>query len=520
MLIGRTRENEMRTHGLFALTLLALIVSCGASQAQVTVIQNFAGLNTFDDAALNRGGFFIPPDEGSAVGPNHYMQALNLVTAVYNKDGTIASPRQTLGNFFASAGVAGLGNGLSDPRVEYDPSSGRWFVAAITTSSNSNNFVLAVSQTSDPTGAWKATSWKANNLANNFADYPTIGLDKNGFYIASNNFLNGSSFDGVSLTSIPKADLLLGGGPSVANRTLTENIVGGGTAGTTPFTLAPVTTFDTRQNAGTNYGVVIATDGFNAATVLHRYNVSNPQTNSPTLSGDSPISVPSYWTNQLAHQPNGTRTLDGGDFRIGSDNVFEVGGKIWAAQSILTSAATGNGVYNAIRWYEIDEATNTLLQSGTISDPHHDYIYPSIAANNAGNVVIGFTGTGDNTTTDFPGSWYTAGTTSGGVTTFGTPQLLKQGSGNYSISDGTRNRWGDFSAISVDPTNANDFWIAEEVAIPGVQSLPVLWGTQISEIQFTPEPGTLTLFIGMGVLGLAAHGWRRYRQARSEAAAA
>src|SRR5262249_35453715 len=162
-------------------------------------------------------------------------------------------------------------------------------------------------------------------------------------------------------------------------------------------------------------------------------------------------------------QPDGTRTLDGGDFRISSDNVYQVGSVIWVADSILTSSATGNSAFDAIRWYEINEATNTVLQWGTISDPHHDYLYPSIAANAAGDVLIGFTATGDQSTTDFPGSWFVVGTTKSGVTTFGAPQRLLNGAGNYSIVAAGSNRWGDFSAISVDPNDANAFWIAEEV---------------------------------------------------------
>jgi hypothetical protein len=462
----------------------------GGYSAQVTITdndtagsiaQNFAGVSLNDEFRLGAGAF-IPPDQGSAVGPNHYVELTNDTYAIYNKNGTVAVPPTPLSTFFANAGVAGLGTSISDPRIVYDQASGRWFVAMITTSSNSNSIVLAVSQTSDPTAVWKGVSFTANTTANNFADYPTIAVDANAFYVASNNFLNNASFVGISLTTIPKADLLNPAGPVVSHRTHFENITGGGTAGTTPFTFAPVSAFDSR-----NHGVILATDGFTPASVIHRYSVNNPGSNASTLTADSPITVASYWNSQNAHQPDGSRTLNNGDFRMGSNNVYQVGNVIWVADSILTSATTGNTAYDAIRWYEIDETTNTVLQSGTISNPSHDYIYPSIAANAAGNVIIGFTATGDATTTDFAGSWYVAGTTTGGVTTFGAPQALRNGSSNYSIVSGGRNRWGDFSAISVDPTNPNAFWIAEETAIPGdpaVTTRTVVWGTQISELVF------------------------------------
>lgn len=443
--------------------------------------QNFSGLSANDDIAVY-GSFFIPPDQGSAVGPNHYMELINLIYAIYNKDGSVAVPRTPLSTFFANAGIPGLGTAMSDPRIVYDQASGRWFVVVITTESNSNSILVAVSQTSDPTAGWKAAKFVANATANNFADYPTIAIDANALYVASNNFLNGTTFDGVSLTTIPKADLLNPAGPVVANRSHFENIVGGGTAGTQPFTFAPVSAFDGRP-----YGVILAADGFTPGSVIHSYRVLNPGSNSATLTADSPIGVPTYWSNQNAHQPDGSRTLNSTDFRFGSNNVYQFGNVIWVAQSILPTSATGNGAYDAVRWYEIDASTNTLLQSGTISDPHHDFLFPSIAADAAGDVVIGFTVTGDSTTGDYAGAWYVAGTTTGGVTTFGAPVAVRNGSSNYNITSNGRNRWGDFSAISVDPNNPSAFWIADEAAVPGDPAFTTrtqVWGTQIAEIQF------------------------------------
>src|SRR5205823_1549330 len=139
-------------------------------------------------------------------------------------DGTVAVPSTPLGTFYGNAGVTGLGTSLSDPRSVYDQASGRWFAVIITTESNSNSIVVAVSQTSDPTGVWKGARFVANTTAANFADYPTIAIDANALYIASNNFAGGSTFDGVSLTTLPKADLLNAAGPVVANRTHFENI--------------------------------------------------------------------------------------------------------------------------------------------------------------------------------------------------------------------------------------------------------------------------------------------------------
>lgn len=483
-----------------ALFLILVFAAPPAIWGQATVIRNITGISLTDEFNLGHGAF-IPPDQGSAVGPNQYVQFVNDTYAIYNKNGTTAVAPTPISTFWANAGVAGVGTNFSDPRLVYDQASQRWFAAGISVSSNNNLFYLAVSQTSDPLGAWKGTSFRANTINNNFADYPTIAVDKNGFYIASNNFANGMSFDGLSLTTIPKADLLNPSGPVVANRTHTENIVGGGTPGTTPFTFAPVSDFN-----GRNHGVILATDGFTPANVLHRYNVLNPGSNPSILGPDTPIGTPSYANNANAHQPDGTANLSGGGFRIGQNNVYQVGNTIWAANSVL------NGGFDAIRWFKIDEPTNTLLQSGLITLAHHDLIYPAIAANGVGDVVIGFTASGDNTTADFPGSWYVAGTTTGGVTTFGSVNEILNGVTNYHIVGGGRNRWGDFSAISVDPNDPFTFWIAEEVAVFPLFGSSARWGTEITEISFpVPEPSTLVL-AGLAFAGMVGYGWSRRRR--------
>ena len=55
---------------------------------------------------------------------------------------------------------------------------------------------------------------------------------------------------------------------------------------------------------GRGHGVVIATDGFTPAGVLHVYDVNGSGAPGASLSADSPSSVPQYWNNQNAHEPD------------------------------------------------------------------------------------------------------------------------------------------------------------------------------------------------------------------------
>ena len=145
------------------------------------------------------------------------------------------------------------------------------------------------------------------------------------------------------------------------------------------------------------------------------------------------------------------------------------------------TGANGNA---AVRWYEIDATTNTLKQSGTINDPKLDLYYPSVAVNPSGVVVIGFSGSSNNQSVS---TYAAVGRTNGGSTSFGSPTLLKQGNGSYFVDFGSgANRWGDYSATVVDPTNPNTFWTVQEF-VNGTDN----WATQFTQLRLGGRGNTL-----------------------------
>ncbi|HSU53187.1 MAG TPA: hypothetical protein VLT36_03925, partial [Candidatus Dormibacteraeota bacterium] len=183
--------------------------------------------------------------------------------------------------------------------------------------------------------------------------------------------------------------------------------------------------------------------------------------------------VPPYTVPLNPAQPDGSNSLDDGDARI-SACVYEVGGVLYAAHS------TQLGNLAVLRWYRIDPTQQTVLESGTISDPVKDLYYPSIAANAAGTVVIGFNGSGPST---FPSSYAVVGNTVNGVTTFGKPVLLASGSTSYQNADTSGiSRWGDYSSLSVDPSDPTRFWTIQEIATGAS-----VWSTRVTEI-LTADP--------------------------------
>jgi hypothetical protein len=167
-------------------------------------------------------------------------------------------------------------------------------------------------------------------------------------------------------------------------------------------------------------------------------------------------------------QPDGSSNLDDGDARF-SAKVYEIGGVLFAVHN------TQFGNLAAVRWYRISASSQTVLESGTISDPVMDVFYPSIAANAAGTVVIAYNASSSNT---FVSSFAVVGSILNGITTFGQPLLLKSGTASYqNTGSSTTSRWGDYGATSVDPADPNRFWTIQE--FPSSASA---WSTQVTEL--------------------------------------
>lgn len=439
------------------------VASLNISDNELFLLQQgqfITGAN-FTGSSMNDTNFpVIPPDTMGGVGPDHVVEMINNAFAIYDKDGNLIS-RSTLDQFWAQI-VPGA-NGTFDSRIIYDPTTSRWFAVAIDGAVPTNNVYLAVSETSDPTGAWNGLSFPADSQGQRFYDFDTFGMDADGVYISTNNFGGPPTGFDNSIFSIPKADLL-GPTPTVANMTRFENL----STALTGNSIQPVVDFG--PSDGTE---LLATSSF-SLTDLVRTNLSNTNTANATFSAPVNVPVPLYIPGPLGRQPNPlVPPLDNVSPRFNS-NAVKVGNDIWAVHTVQGTGVIPN---SAVRWYEIDATTNAVVQTGLIEDPNVDYLDASIAVNDNGQVAIGFTGTGPN---QAPSTMAVMGSTTGGVTTFGTPTILKQGFGDYFVDFGSgRNRWGDYSATVVDPSgrNGNHFWTFQEYVPTANQ-----WAVQITEL--------------------------------------
>jgi len=192
----------------------------------------FVGLTTADSAAVN--GFDVePPDQGLCAHRGTVLEAVNLAVRTYSESGKPLTPVLSLNRFFGLPPAVSFshdhptfGPFLSDPRCYYDAQTGRWFLTALEISVNPSTGafgdrsaeLIAVSQTSDPTGNYGLFSFGTTNNGGGtpaepncpcFGDQPRIGADANGFYISTDSYPITGAFNsnGGELYAISKQGL-------------------------------------------------------------------------------------------------------------------------------------------------------------------------------------------------------------------------------------------------------------------------------------------------------------------------
>src|SRR5437016_13925430 len=98
----------------------------GKPNAPGLIVQDLSPvLRTGWEALSFQPSGLTPPDVQVAVGPAHVVETVNLALGVYSKEG-VPLVTYDLSTVFATGS-----DFLSDPRIEYDGLSGRWFVTKI-----------------------------------------------------------------------------------------------------------------------------------------------------------------------------------------------------------------------------------------------------------------------------------------------------------------------------------------------------------------------------------------------------
>ncbi|MCB0254249.1 MAG: carboxypeptidase regulatory-like domain-containing protein [Anaerolineae bacterium] len=440
-------------------------------------IENFAGMQ------FSANGAGWPPDTNGDVGPNHYIQTVNTSVGIYSKTGTPLSV-VTFNTFFQGpSGTPCDTSNDGDPVVLYDAAVDRWIVtdfAWFNFNTGPYYQCIAVSQTGDPVaGGWYFYAMQANTgvfAGDNFNDYPKLGVWPDGYYMSANMFEAVGDGFGVRLWGINKIPLLSGGPLEEVHFDL---CLDGSCGSFLPSNLrgpAPP------AGAPNYFGTISAPDGFD----IYEFHADFATPANSTLTGPVTVPIaPFVGYNDEIPQPGVGTGLDSLSFRPMMQLQYRNMGSyesLWATHTVDEEGLA------VARWYEMRDpgGSPTLFQQGSLNpgDGVNRWM-ASIAADQDGNAAIGYSVANS---TVYPGIRYQGrlnGEAPGQMPQ--TEQVLVNGTG----SQNGISRWGDYSAMSVDPTDDCTFWYTQEYYTTTGSN----WQTRIGSFKFPScgeTKGTIT----------------------------
>jgi hypothetical protein len=345
----------------------------------------------------------------------------------------------------------------------YDPFANRWIFAIVSDPENGNSSVcIGASQTSDPTGQWNLFRFDADNTDTLWADYPTLGFNKDWIVVSVNMFTNAANaFVRGQVYAFDKAGVYANTGSG-----FTFNSV------TIPFTLVPAVTYDNISNT-----VFLVRHISSASGTISKSTLVGSPPSAPTLTLNTAIitsglgswAVPS---GEFLPQSGTARRIDVGDARMQSVVVRTVGGvtSVWCAQNVTLPAGI-TPTRAAAQWWQLDSnpSSTAILQQGRIEDPTatqtnggKHFAYPSLTVNKNGDMLIGYSRF---SSAQFASAAYSFRSATDPANTLQDDVALKAGEALYvKTFSGTENRWGDYSKTVMDPLNDADMWTIQEYA--------------------------------------------------------
>lgn len=409
-----------------------------------------------------------PPDTEGAVGATQYVQWVNTEYNVYNK----TTGAKVLGPVSGNAFWSGFGGSCQtsnsgDIIVQYDKTAQRWFFSQPVFTGAPYMICVAVSTSSDATGTYHRYAFTVNP-STDFPDYPKWGIWPDGYYL---------SFNGTSATQACSADrtAMLAGSTATmqcfALGFLYSNILPSDLDGTTP----PPT-------GSPNYYVSLG----NKTTSLYvwQFHVDFVNPSNSTFTGPTSLTVPNYSLicgggniRSCIPEPSPGEMLDSLSSRYMYRNAYRNFGTHESLVGTHTvKPGSGTTAVSAVRWYEIrSPKTPTLYQSGTLQHPTISIWMPSIAMDKNGDIALGLSAASP--TLD-PSIAYLGRVPTDPLGTMESPATVVVGTG---VQESTSNRWGDYSAMNVDPTDDCTFWYTQEyIKTTGAFH----WSTRINSFKF------------------------------------
>jgi hypothetical protein len=440
----------------------------GALQTYAPGAHAIQGPNGFEGVGNNDG--VLPPDTNGDVGPNHYIQWVNLTFAIYNKNGSLAMAPASGRTLWQGFGGACETDNDGDPIVLYDEAANRWFMSQFALPNYPKGpyyQCIAVSRTGDPTGSWARYSYSFSKMN----DYPKFGVWTDGYYMSTNQFVNGISWGGEGV-AVFERDKMLAADPTarmVYFDMVNDTSLGG---------MLPADIDGAAPPAGSPE-YYIQFDDTPTELQLWQFHVDWANTANSTFTRKALLATSSFNSNMCngsrncIPQPGTTVKIDA----IADRMMYRLQYRNFGDHESLVTNHTVNVGSNrgGVRWYEIRSpgTTPVLYQQGTFapSDTLNRWM-GSVAMDKDGNLGVGYS---VSNATIFPGIRFSGRLAGDALNTLTvTESDLQTGSGSQTHSSG---RWGDYSMLAVDPTDGCTFWYTTEYYTSGATSAG--WRTNV-----------------------------------------
>ncbi|MCF6366535.1 MAG: GEVED domain-containing protein [Bacteroidales bacterium] len=407
------------------------------------LLKNYVGQNSSS----------YPPDCNGTAGPNHYFQVVNLTYAIYNKsDGVKVAGPSALNSIFNST-LPGAGYNDGDPIVLWDEQADRWFYSEFSLGGANDYMLIAVSTTNDPTGTWYSWSFDVDDTP----DYMKFGIWQDGYYMSTNTS-NGNDvyvFErSKMIAGDPNPQMIAFDNP---NRPSTFDGF---------HCIQPLDNDGLWAPAGTpGQFITIADNGQNNpsdALYIYELNADWITPSNSTFVRTQTINVNSFSGNFTSDwknipQPGTTQKLDA----ISTVLMYRAQYRNFSGTQkiVCTHTIAETSTESAIRWYELENTGSgwSIAQQGTYNPDNISRWNASIAMNDLGQIGMGYAVS--NGTSTYPGIRYCGQTSNAPSGVMDVAETVIK-TGQYSQT--AAERWGDYSNISVDPSDGKTFWYTSE----------------------------------------------------------
>ena len=419
-----------------------------------------------------------PPDTDGDVGPNHYVQIVNTDFAVFNRSGTVLYGPVPTNTLWAGFGGACETKNDGDAVVKYDKRADRWIFEQPVFETPYME-CLAISTSGDPTGSYNRYSYTFTD----FPDYPKMSVWPDGYYITYNMF-NGNNFVGGEVCGYDRA-AMISGGAATQQCFSPVSAMGGSVPSDVDGPTDP-------PAGSANYVLTFGTNSL----LIWKAHIDWNNSALSSLTGPTTLSAAAFneacGGGTCIPQPGTTNPLDSLADRLMMRLAYRNFGdhEALVVNHSVTPSGSGVGV-SGVRWYEIRSpgSSPSIFQQGTFAPADGSSRWMGSAAmDGSGDIAVGYS---ISSGTVFPSISYT------GRLVGDPPGTLPQGESSIQAGGGSQTkikgvaaltRWGDYSALAVDPVDDCTFWYTDEyLAATGAFN----WHTRIASFKF-PNCGCAT----------------------------